>query len=125
MSESLFASSNGLDKDFLEGAYGDDAETAALMFQQYLDELPANMLLLNESISKNDIERFRHLIHKQKPVFSYVGLTDVSQSLQDLQLKCHNAEDMIACKQLINKVLDRIQSSKEQISKTLQYLQAV
>jgi HPt (histidine-containing phosphotransfer) domain-containing protein len=125
MSESLFATSNGLDIDFLDEAYGDDAETAALMFQQYLDELPANMELLNDSINKNDIERFRHLIHKQKPVFSYVGLTDVTNSLQDLQLKCHTTEDLNNQKDLINNVLDRIRTSAEQIKNTLRHLQNI
>ncbi|GAC1422913.1 MAG: hypothetical protein NVS1B13_04620 [Flavisolibacter sp.] len=124
MPNSLFKANNGLDISFLDDAYGDDSQTAALMFQQYLDELPSNLELLTASLLSKDIEAFRHLIHKQKPVYSYVGLTDVTHSLQDLQIKCLKTEDLIAQKALIDSVLERIKTSAPQIRQTLSHLQS-
>ncbi len=123
MPNSLFNASNGLDINFLDDAYGEDSETAALMFQQYLDELPSNLDLLTASFHSNNIEAFRHLIHKQKPVYSYVGLTDVTNSLQDLQIKCLKTEDLIEQKTLINSVLERIKTSATLVRQTLNHLQ--
>ena len=122
MNQSLFAELAELDRTYLEEAYADDAETAALVFEQYLQDLPGNLGLIAESLSKNDIERFRHLIHKQKPGYSYVGLTDVTKIFQDLQVKCLVIEDLQTYKNEIDTVLNRINSSRQIIEKALIYL---
>jgi HPt (histidine-containing phosphotransfer) domain-containing protein len=119
MNTSLFGSYSELDTAFLEEAYADDAESAAIVFQQYLDDLPNNLELINESIRKNDIEAFRRHVHKQKPAFSYVGLTDVTGKFHDLLSKCHIKEDLSTYHIEIEEALDRIRSSSRLIEKTL------
>ncbi|MFL5741821.1 MAG: Hpt domain-containing protein [Flavisolibacter sp.] len=123
MNESLFKNFPELDIDYLDAAYGNDAETAALVFEQYLQDLPANMNLLNESIRSQDIESFRHHIHKQKPGFSYVGLTDVSRTFQELQVKCLAKEDISRCKTEIDQVVSRIHAATPVLQKLLAQLQ--
>lgn len=122
MNESLFSNLSDLDAAYLEAAYANDAETAALVFEQYLADLPANIQLIKDSITKRDIDRFRQHIHKQKPGFSYVGLTDVTQKFQELQMKCVAIDDLQKYNKEIETVLTRINSTKGTIEQALTYL---
>ena len=122
MNENLFDNLMDLDRTYLEEAYANDAETAALVFEQYLSDLPTNLNVIVESLNGRDIERFRHHIHKQKPGYSYVGLTDVTKTFHDLQVKCVVIEDLQTYKGEIEKVLSRINSSRAIIEKALLYL---
>jgi HPt (histidine-containing phosphotransfer) domain-containing protein len=125
MNESLFSSLSDLDGAYLEAAYANDAETAALVFEQYLADLPANLQLLRESLNKRDIDRFRQHIHKQKPGYSYVGLTDVTDKFQELQIKCVAMEDLNKYNNEIETILTRINSSTGTIEKALNYLKSI
>jgi HPt (histidine-containing phosphotransfer) domain-containing protein len=123
MNESLFNNFPELDSAYLEAAYGDDSETAAMVFQQYLEDLPKNMELLNESYKSRDIQAFLHHIHKQKPGFSYVGLTDVTGKFHELQVKCATKEDLDRYQNEIDQVLQRINSTTPVIQNLLNRLQ--
>lgn len=125
MNQSLFGSNAQLDTAYLDQAYADDAQTAAFVFEQYLQELPANLELLEQSIAAADIDAFRHHIHKQKPSFSYVGLTDVTEKFHDLQLKCNTREDLATYQNDITQVVQRIKSSRVLLEQLLQQLQAL
>jgi hypothetical protein len=122
MNENVFSNLADLDAAYLDAAYAGDAETAIIVFEQYLQDLPANLNLIRESISKKDIERFKQHIHKQKPGYSYVGLTDVTQKFQELQVKCVAIEDLTRYETDIETVLTRIDSSTQIIEKALTYL---
>ena len=125
MNQSLFSSLRELDANYLEDAYANDAETAALVFEQYLEGLSANLASIRESLNGKDINGFRQHIHKQKPGYSYVGLTDVTQKFQELQVKCVTTEDLQKYHGEIENVLTRINSSKSIIERALQYLRSV
>ncbi|HEU0063888.1 MAG TPA: hypothetical protein VFQ58_02615 [Flavisolibacter sp.] len=122
MSASLFGCNTQLDVAFLDEAYANDAETASYVFQMYLDELPINVKLIQESITNKDIERFRQLIHKQKPGYSYVGLTDVTARLEELQTKCLTINDLTLHEVEIEEVIKKINSSVCLIEKALSHL---
>jgi FOG: HPt domain len=122
MSASLFGCNSQLDVAFLDEAYANDAETASYVFQMYLDELPANLRMIQESIASKDIERFKQLIHKQKPGFSYVGLTDVTANLEELQKKCLTVNDLAIHETEIDEVIKKIHSSVYIIEKALVHL---
>src|SRR6185295_305897 len=94
MNQSVFSNLRELDSNYLEDAYANDAETAAMVFEQYLEDLSANLQVIKDSLAARDVQGFRHHIHKQKPGYSYVGLTDVTQVFQDLQVKCLVTEDL-------------------------------
>jgi HPt (histidine-containing phosphotransfer) domain-containing protein len=123
MSESPFRKINGLDAEYLDAAYAGDTETAAMVFEQFLQELPSNTALIEDSIAKNDVESFRHHIHKQKPGFSYVGMTDVSNTFHELQSKCITKEDLVTHRDTIQKVMNRIHAAPDLLQKALIQLQ--
>jgi hypothetical protein len=122
MSMSLFQNFSGIDSEYLDAAYADDAETAAIVFEQYLSDLPGNLEILKESIRNQDVEKFQHHIHKQKPGFSYVGLTDVTQKIQELQVKVTSKEDMSRLQPEIDGMVARIEGSSDVIRKILSSL---
>jgi len=121
---SIFRNSKELDTDYLDAAYGDDAETAAIVFEQYLADLSGNLEVLKESINKGDVRGFQHHIHKQKPGYSYVGLTDITQKIQDLQVKCTTEQDMATYRPEIDGMVARIEASRAIITDTLAQLQS-
>jgi HPt (histidine-containing phosphotransfer) domain-containing protein len=122
MSEDLFRDHPDIDTDYLNSTYGDDPETAIMMFEKYLDELPATLQLLRDSFNNQDITIFRQVIHKQKPAFSYVGLTDVSEKFHQLQTSCNQAGDLPNHKEEILQTLARIESATPVIQATLEHL---
>ena len=122
MSENLFPDHVDIDTDYLNSTYGDDPETAIMMFENYLDELPANLQLLRDSFNNRDITSFRHFIHKQKPAFSYVGLTDITEKFHQLQTSCNQVEDLLKHKEEILQSLARIESATPVIQATLEHL---
>ena len=124
MSASLFENLTELNAEYLEASYANDAETAAIVFEQYLQDLPDNVSLLQESYGNKDVERFQHYMHKQKPSFSYVGLTDVTEKFHELQVKCQTQEDLDTYRNEIDAVLRRIRTTEPLIRKTLERLQA-
>jgi HPt (histidine-containing phosphotransfer) domain-containing protein len=123
MSDNPFKKIDGLDADYLESAYSGDTETAAMVFEQFLQELPANTALIEDSIAKQDVEAFRHHIHKQKPGYSYVGMTDVTEAFHDLQSKCITTSDMETHRNAIQKVMERIHAAPALLQKALTQLQ--
>ena len=123
MSDNLFSQFPGLDATYLNDAYGQDAETAAMVFEQYLQDLPGNLQSLKESFQAGDAAALRQRMHKQKPAFSYVGLTDITEKLHHLEATLQNPADIEANKALIEQVLQRIETTKPVIEKALQQLQ--
>lgn len=124
MGQSIFNNFPGLDTDYLDAAYGDDAETAAMVFDQYLIDLPGNLELLEKDLADLDIENFRLHIHKQKPGYSYVGLTDITAKFHELQTKCLTKDDLRNSETEIRQAIQRIRSSADIIRTALVQLQA-
>ena len=123
MSENLFPDNPHLDTEYLNDTYGDDPETAIMMFEDYLGDLPLKLKVLEESYINKDIETFRELIHKQKASYSYVGLTDVSESFHDLETRCQQVSDLATYQQEIDQSLTRIKSATPVIKEMLFHLQ--
>jgi len=123
MEKNVFDTSVDLDSTFLEAVYDNDRETAAAIFQQYLHELPGDLHSIHESFESGDKKLFLSVIHKKKVGFSYVGLTDVTARMNDLESKCITADDLQVYQSELKSVMDRINSSTEAIEMVLKRLQ--
>jgi HPt (histidine-containing phosphotransfer) domain-containing protein len=77
-----------LDTEFLGSLYEEDAEHAFTVFNEFLEMAPAMMKEIDESYQSGVIENFRQKIHKLKPVFSFVGLTYLTEKAEILEKKC-------------------------------------
>ena len=123
MEKSVFDTNVGLDSDFLEAVYENDKDTAITIFQQYLQELPSDLDSICESFESGDKKIFLSLIHKKKVAFSYVGLTDVTVKMNELESSCVTATSLKMHEAEMNSVIDRITSTTEAIRTILQRLQ--
>ena len=77
-----------LDTEFLEGLYEDDMDHALAVFSDYLKMVPLMMNDIDESYKSGIVESFRQQIHKVKPVFSFVGLTYLTEKAGILENYC-------------------------------------
>lgn len=88
MEHKAFAFDENLDSDFLYSLYGDDTDHAAMMFNEFLASVPSLMGEIEQSYCDNEIENFRQKVHKVKPVFSFVGLTQMTRKAEILEGMC-------------------------------------
>ena len=77
-----------LDVEFLQSIYEDDIEHAITVFTQFLTMAPALMKEIDDNYQSGVIENFRQKVHKLKPVFSFVGLTKLTNKADILEKKC-------------------------------------
>ncbi len=92
MSEKTILFSEELDQQFLEELYQGDTEYAAVVFANFLEELPPMMNDCAAALSVGDTAVFKKAVHKVKPIFSYVGLTNISASFERLEKQCDEAD---------------------------------
>lgn len=88
MENSNLAFDQRLDNDFLQSIYEGDVEHAMVVFSHFLKMVPPMMKDIDESYTEGVVEDFRKKVHKLKPVFSFVGLTELTRKAELLETKC-------------------------------------
>lgn len=88
MADQAFQFDQRLDQDFLDSMYEGDVEHAQMIFGQFLELTPGQMAAIEEKYRQGSVEDFRQQVHKIKPVFSFVGLTDLTSLAENLEKKC-------------------------------------
>lgn len=77
-----------LDTEFLQSIYGDDIEQVSWVFAEFLNTAPTMMKEADAFFKAGNVENFRQRIHKIKPVFSYVGLTHLTNQAELIEQQC-------------------------------------
>ena len=88
--ESIFRFSDQLDISFLEEVYGDDMEYAFDIFQIFIETFDEEYKLLLNAIDGKDKNDIKSVVHKMKPTFSMVGLTDITDKFKKMEYMCKN-----------------------------------
>lgn len=83
-----------LDAAFLESIYENDKEHAAMVFEQFLKLYPNQFKELEDSFVKGNVTTFRQKIHKLKPTFSFVGLTELTAKAEVIEKKCLDIDEI-------------------------------
>ena len=115
--KSLFIFQAGLDNELLYELYECDYPSVLQTFQIFLDEMDANILELQQSFEAQDILSFKKTIHRIKPVFSYVGLSDLHKTFQTVEDNCNEANDLAAMVPSFTDVIQSLRESAETIEK--------
>lgn len=89
-----------LDVEFLKSIYEDDMEHALIVFNEFLKIAPAQMKEIELNYCSGTVELFRQKIHKIKPVFSFVGLTELTDKAEILEKKCKEISHIIELNEL-------------------------
>ncbi|TKG93757.1 response regulator [Puteibacter caeruleilacunae] len=85
-----FVFSNQLDQDRLSQLYNNNLAYASEMFEIFLEVIEPEMNNLQHLLEPYQAQALRKLIHKLKPSFGYVGLTNIEEIFDRLQ---HELDD--------------------------------
>lgn len=94
MSNHGFLFDERLDREFLDSMFEGDREHAEMVFAQFLELAPSQMQDIESRFLEGVMEDFRQKVHKIKPVFSFVGLTQLTGMAEQLENKCREACSM-------------------------------
>ncbi len=94
MSHNGYLFDERLDRAFLDSMFEGDKEHAEMVFAQFLELAPAQMQEVESRFQQGVLEEFRQKVHKIKPVFSFVGLTQLTELAEQLEKNCREAGSM-------------------------------
>lgn len=84
----------------LEDIFDDDTEGAVALIGKFLKEIPRTVLGINEAYYDNDLETLGKLVHKIKPGYSYMGFSEVSEKITQIQELARLANNLPKLEQL-------------------------
>ncbi|MEM9544579.1 MAG: PAS domain S-box protein [Bacteroidota bacterium] len=84
--------SKQLDSVYLKEAYGDDRAYARDMFETFLEIVDEELLLLREVLKEGDPNLIGQKLHKIKPTFTMVGLSQISDQIESMERKLKSKE---------------------------------
>jgi HPt (histidine-containing phosphotransfer) domain-containing protein len=86
-----FVFNTEIDKNYLESLYGDDYIYLQEVFNTVLNDYQSLTDNIEYSYSSGNLTALKAAVHKIKPVFGFVGLTDVQQQCQQFEKICNSA----------------------------------
>jgi HPt (histidine-containing phosphotransfer) domain-containing protein len=76
-----------IDYTRLQQIYGDDKSYIVEMFETFLEEALPDFALIPDFISREDWKGLAQLIHKIKPSLGMVGLSDLEEQLNGIEVQ--------------------------------------
>jgi hypothetical protein len=89
-----FIFSPEFDHVFLDSMYDNDLDYAGEVFSGFLKETKTEVEALANLYSGGNVKGFRQTLHKIKPTFSFVGLTELTEKCENLISFCDQITDM-------------------------------
>jgi HPt (histidine-containing phosphotransfer) domain-containing protein len=102
MTAAGFSFDKRLDSNFLQSVYEGDLEHAQMVFEQFIEYTPEQIKEIEENFSAGNLKGLGEQIHKIKPMFSFVGLTDLTSEAELLEKKCKEIADVTEISGLYN-----------------------
>ena len=113
--KSLFFFESGLDNEMLYDLYETDYESTLQAFQIFLDEMETNITDLNQAHQQQNVLAFQRIIHRCKPVFSYVGLSELNHIFQGIEDQCGKVSNPDQLTPSLNELVVLIRASAPRI----------
>ena len=112
-----FIFSDELNQSFLQSLYEGDLSYANDVFNNFLTESEKEFAELKEAHQANDIKKARHKLHKMKPTFAFVGLTALTEEVEEVIKICDTSENIIETEPQFSLLLNKIELSFNLIEK--------
>jgi HPt (histidine-containing phosphotransfer) domain-containing protein len=80
--------------DYLDELIGEDIETKQVILITLLEEVPAELRLLNETMVTKDWKNFHEVSHKLKSTLAYIGNDAIFEANQHMMMASRNMENM-------------------------------
>src|ERR1035438_8260652 len=77
-----------LDRAFLDELFEGDSVYTEVVFEDFLRDIPNYWKKVESAHINQDIPGLRTSVHKCKPLFGYVGFTDIQHLCQQLEDNC-------------------------------------
>jgi len=105
-----FAFDNRLDQPFLESLYGDDFQYAQEVFEGFLATTKTEFERIKDDYRQNEVKNMRQKLHKIKPTFGFVGLTELTEKTEMIIAACdassNTSEIETGCSALFKEIED-------------------
>lgn len=95
---------NAIDLSYLENITGGDNEVMIEMINLLLTETPKYLDSIKKAQEEKNWPQLRSEAHKVKPMFLYVGLTELNQICRDLEDNAKNETDLESNAELITRL---------------------
>jgi hypothetical protein len=119
-----FQFSPAFDSAFLNELFADDMEYAAVVFRDFLAEMPQCCDEMTTAFQNNNIPGLRSSAHKCKTLFAYVGLNAISGQLQALEAACDHLETTQTIAPLFQELLKQKPAIEQMISEEIKRLES-
>src|SRR4051812_18104513 len=108
---SLHIFQSGLDNESLYNLYETDYLSVHQAFQIFLEEVDSTINELEQVYKQRNIPSFQRTIHRFKPVFSYIGLTELHNIFQHIEDECPKMSDLTQLKPPFSELIQSIKNS--------------
>lgn len=88
------ANKQALDFSYLISMVGDDPDALIEVFESFLTQIPKYLAELDEAIINENWDKVTNSAHKIKPVFTYVGRSDVKDLVQRIENNANNRTEL-------------------------------
>jgi Hpt domain len=117
---SEFVFSTELDRSFLQSLYEGDLQYAIEVFENFLIDTKKEVDELKNLYQENDVKKIRHKLHKVKPTFAFVGLTSLTEEVEEIISSCDRAENISEVEPGCSNLLSTFENSFGLIQKELE-----
>ncbi len=108
----IFIFSEKIDSDYLFSLYADDFDYMEEVFAVTLQHFDQDLEAIEMAWASRDIPELKKAVHKIKPAFGFVGLTDVQQSCKEFEDECQQCADAGELKTSYKQIVATLAESK-------------
>jgi HPt (histidine-containing phosphotransfer) domain-containing protein len=106
---------SSINLDYLINITGGDNAIMAEMIELLLEETPKHLHNIQDYLENEQWTKLGAEAHKIKPMFMYVGLSDLHDAAQELEANGKNAVNLDAIPELINTIETGFQSVQDEL----------
>ncbi len=121
--QKIFHFSENLDQNYLNQAYGQDLEYALDMFQTFMEIIEDEMILISDTIEKSEKEAIKKSLHRMKPTFKMVGLSNIFNNIEQLEQDIENQSSQ-EIKQWFTQFKQTLQTQLPFIEQEIKHIQS-
>jgi HPt (histidine-containing phosphotransfer) domain-containing protein len=114
-SNNSFIFNDKIDIQCISDLYGDDYPYIEEVFTTVLGEYKTLAENIASNYASHDIPALKSAVHKIKPIFGFVGLTDVQEQCQDFETLCQTITSFELLAYDYNELNDALLNSKSLI----------
>jgi HPt (histidine-containing phosphotransfer) domain-containing protein len=115
-----FSFSEPLDQNFLDSLYGDDIAYAQEVFTEFLSNTKSEFETIKTAYKDNDLKKIRQHLHKIKPTFAFVGLSELTEKSEKLIVACDASKDVSEIEPACSGLFKEIEESFRLIEQELE-----